>query len=214
MAKARKAKTPKAEAKASEAEAKAREAVAIHLRRGQQAHHRQDVQTRHHRQRRAAQGHHRNETSTSITVEPYGYRSFDRQWIIRDQRVISRPNPSLWPAHSDQQIYLKVPAMSTDGTRSLIAKSPGVIVSFSEAIPDMHYLSGSRAGRVHPLWRDNQSRNANVSPGLLTNLRQPLRPVRNRRRPVRVRRGRRGRIPATPTGSGRTCCSLSTCASR
>ena len=110
------------------------------------------------------------ETSNSIETVPYGYRSFDRQWIIRDRRVVSRPNPSLWPAHSNQQIYLKVPAMSTDGTRSLIAKSPGAIVSFSEAIPDMHYLSGSRAGRVHPLWRDGGAREPNVSPGLLNGL--------------------------------------------
>ena len=111
-----------------------------------------------------------DEQNESIESVPYGYRSFDRQWIIRDRRVISRPNPSFWPAHSNQQIYLKVPAMGTDGTRSRIANSPGVIVSFSEAIPDMHYLSGSRAGRVHPLWRDSQAHDPNVSPGLLTNL--------------------------------------------
>ena len=113
-----------------------------------------------------------NETSTSITVEPYGYRSFDRQWIIRDKRVINRHNPGVWPAHSGQQIYLKVPALGTDSTRPLIANSVGVIVSFSEAIPDMHYLSGSRAGRIHPLWRDSKATNPNVAPGLLGCLQQ------------------------------------------
>ena len=36
----------------------------------------------------------------------YGFRSFDRQWIIPDNRVINRPNPELWRAHSDEQVYL------------------------------------------------------------------------------------------------------------
>ena len=113
-----------------------------------------------------------NETSTTITPVPYGYRSFDWQWIIHDKRVINRHNPGIWAAHSGQQIYLKVPALGTDSTRPLIANSAGVIVSFSEAIPDMHYLSGSRAGRVHPLWRDPQATAPNVAPGLLGCLQQ------------------------------------------
>ena len=36
----------------------------------------------------------------------YGFRSFDRQWIIPDNRVINRPNPELWRAHSETQVYL------------------------------------------------------------------------------------------------------------
>ena len=36
----------------------------------------------------------------------YGFRSFDRQWIIPDNRVINQPNPELWRAHSDKQVYL------------------------------------------------------------------------------------------------------------
>ena len=36
----------------------------------------------------------------------YGFRSFDRQWIIPDNRVINQPNPELWRAHSETQIYL------------------------------------------------------------------------------------------------------------
>ena len=34
------------------------------------------------------------EKNTNITVESYGYRSFDRQLIIRDKRLINQPNPS------------------------------------------------------------------------------------------------------------------------
>ena len=36
----------------------------------------------------------------------YGYRSFDRQWIIPDGRVINRPNPTLWENHSNHQVYM------------------------------------------------------------------------------------------------------------
>ena len=114
-----------------------------------------------------------DETSAAITPVPYGYRSFDRQWIIHDKRVINRPNPDMWAAHSGQQIYLKVPALDTDSTRPLIAGSAGVIVSFSEAIPDMDYLSGSRAGRIHPLWRNSEPANPDDAPSLLDCLQQP-----------------------------------------
>ena len=34
----------------------------------------------------------------------YGFRSFDRQWIIPDNRVINQPNPELWRSHSEQQV--------------------------------------------------------------------------------------------------------------
>ena len=36
----------------------------------------------------------------------YGFRSFDRQWIIPDNRLINRPNPTLWALHSGRQVYL------------------------------------------------------------------------------------------------------------
>ena len=34
----------------------------------------------------------------AIVLPPvrYGFRSFDRQWIIPDNRVINQPNPELW----------------------------------------------------------------------------------------------------------------------
>src|SRR5260221_8740132 len=36
----------------------------------------------------------------------YGFRSFDRQWIIPDSRVINQPNPELWESHSVNQVYM------------------------------------------------------------------------------------------------------------
>ena len=34
----------------------------------------------------------------------------------------------------------------------------------------MHYLAGSRGGRVHPLWRDPKAKQGNISDGLLEHL--------------------------------------------
>ncbi|MCY4067536.1 MAG: N-6 DNA methylase [Acidimicrobiaceae bacterium] len=103
----------------------------------------------------------------SAPVVEYGYRSFDRHYVIRDKRLINRPNPSLWAAHGDQQIYLAAPALGTASSRPKIAGSGGQIISFSAQIPDMHYLAGSRAGRIHPVWLDSQSATPNCEPGLL-----------------------------------------------
>src|SRR5699024_11727475 len=35
-----------------------------------------------------------------------GYRSFDRQYIIADSRLLHMPSPSLWAARSPGQIFL------------------------------------------------------------------------------------------------------------
>jgi hypothetical protein len=41
-------------------------------------------------------------------IEPiqFAFRSFDRQWIIPDARLINQPNPKLWKAASGRQVYL------------------------------------------------------------------------------------------------------------
>jgi Type ISP C-terminal specificity domain/N-6 DNA Methylase len=36
----------------------------------------------------------------------YGFRSFDRQWIIPDNRLINQPNPELWEIRSGRQVYM------------------------------------------------------------------------------------------------------------
>jgi hypothetical protein len=91
----------------------------------------------------------------------YGFRSFDRQWIIPDNRVINQPNSNLWQAHGDRQFYLTAP---TD--RSPTA---GPAVSFTTLIPDLHHYNG-RGGRAYPLWRDASETTPNLPPKLLTSL--------------------------------------------
>ncbi len=41
-------------------------------------------------------------------VDPtrYAFRSFDRQWVIPDNRLLSRPRPELWSDYSTKQLYL------------------------------------------------------------------------------------------------------------
>ena len=41
-----------------------------------------------------------------VAVVPYAYRSFDRQWLLADARLLDRPRPPLWSVHSDRQVYL------------------------------------------------------------------------------------------------------------
>ena len=73
----------------------------------------------------------------------YGFRSFDRQWIIPDNRLINQPNPGLWRTHSEDQVYLTV----------LSRTSPmrGPALTFTSLIPDLHHYKGSFGGRVFPL---------------------------------------------------------------
>src|SRR6516225_8867369 len=70
----------------------------------------------------------------------YGFRSFDRQWIIPDNRLINRPNPTLWEHHSSKQLYLT----------ALMQHSPrgGPAVTFTSIIPDLHHYKGSFGGRT------------------------------------------------------------------
>jgi Type ISP C-terminal specificity domain/N-6 DNA Methylase len=88
----------------------------------------------------------------------FGFRSFDRQWIIPDNRLINQPNPELWASRSEQQLYLTAPS----------DRSPtnGPALTFSALIPDVHHYNG-RGGRVFPLWRDRTASNANFPPQLL-----------------------------------------------
>jgi hypothetical protein len=104
-----------------------------------------------------------DERGPCIDPVRYGFRSFDRQWIIPDNRVINRPNPELWESRSDEQIYLTAPS-----DRSPTA---GPALTVTSLIPDLHHYNG-RGGRVFPLWRDRTASAPNLPVGLLTFLAQ------------------------------------------
>lgn len=92
----------------------------------------------------------------------YGFRSFDRQWIIPDSRVINQPNPTLWNIHSSRQVHLTALAR--------VSPSSGPAISFTGLIPDLDHYKGSFGGRAFPLWRDPAASIPNIKPPLLTHL--------------------------------------------
>lgn len=91
----------------------------------------------------------------------YAIRSFDRQWIIRDRRLLDRPRPPLWHAHSSQQMYVTFPMAES------VKDGPGL--TFSSALPDLDHYRG-RGGRAHPLWRNASASEPNLTPGLIDHL--------------------------------------------
>lgn len=101
-----------------------------------------------------------NATAALALVPPTKYclRSFDRQAIIPDKRLINRPNPSLWDSYSSQQVYLTAPMDR--------APSNGPGLSAAAAIPDLHHYNG-RGGRVFALWKNAAATESNISPGVV-----------------------------------------------
>ena len=95
----------------------------------------------------------------------YGFRSFDRQWIIPDNRVVNQPNPELWRVRSNRQIFMTAPS----------DRSPtnGPALTITAVIPDLHHYNG-RGGRVFPLWSDADASSPNLPPKLLPFLAQRL----------------------------------------
>lgn len=71
-----------------------------------------------------------------------GYRSFDRQWIIADSRLMDRSRASLWSSRIPGQLFV------IEQHAEEISDGPGVV--FSGLIPDMH-LFNNRGGRALPL---------------------------------------------------------------
>jgi predicted helicase len=96
----------------------------------------------------------------------YGFRSFDRQWIVADARLINQPNPELWRLRTSQQIFL------TALTRTSPTNGPAV--TFTANIPDLDHYRGSFGGRVLPLWADEHGTPSNVRPRLLTTVSERL----------------------------------------
>lgn len=102
------------------------------------------------------------ETQACHPPMQYGARSFDRQWIIPDVRVITQPNALLWESLSPQQIY----------TTGLHDRHPGEGpgLTFTALPPDKHHFKGSFGGRAYPLWLDGSATRSNLSATLLDSM--------------------------------------------
>ncbi|WP_336215012.1 type ISP restriction/modification enzyme [Nonomuraea sp. LPB2021202275-12-8] len=91
------------------------------------------------------------------------YRSFDRQWLIPDNRLLARARPPLWQVRSDHQIYV------SEQDAHEIADGPALV--FSGLIPDLHHFNGWGGGGVRPLWHDDQGSVPNMTRDMLEHLR-------------------------------------------
>lgn len=100
----------------------------------------------------------KNDQQPAITPFRYGFRSYDRQWIIPDARLINRPNPALWNTYSPRQVYLTAPEDRSPNN--------GPALTLTSAIPDLHHYNG-RGGRVHPLWKNHAATQSNIPDVLL-----------------------------------------------
>ncbi len=103
-----------------------------------------------------------NDTGPCIDPIRYAFRSFDRQWIIPDARLINQPSPKLWQMFSARQVHLTALEKA--------APTSGPSVTFTGLIPDHDHYKGSFAGRVYPLWRDRSAKHPNIKPDLLAHL--------------------------------------------
>ncbi|MEU3224368.1 type ISP restriction/modification enzyme [Streptomyces sp. NPDC006976] len=86
-------------------------------------------------------------------------RSFDRQWLIADNRVLDYPRPDLWAAIHGGQIFLNQQSSHE------IDSGPAVVAT--HLVPDTHHFNG-RGGRVMPILHPDGS--PNTAAGLLPHL--------------------------------------------
>jgi hypothetical protein len=86
----------------------------------------------------------------------YGFRSFDRQWLPADNRLLNDPRPKLWQIASDKQVFL------TALTRTSPADGPAA--TLTGLIPDQDHFKGSFGGRVFALWEDPTGKIGNIVP--------------------------------------------------
>jgi hypothetical protein len=100
-------------------------------------------------------------------VRRYGYRSFDRQWAIVDNRLADRPRPPLWDTDGRAQVYL------TTLTSTKLGRGPAVTAT--PYVPDLDHFRGSYGAKnVIPLWRDSAGKTPNVTAGLAAALDEEL----------------------------------------
>lgn len=92
----------------------------------------------------------------------YGFRAFDRQWLIADKRLINRHNPDLWSDVNDHQVYIT--------GLSEVSPSNGPAVTITPHVPDHDHYKGSAGGRVFALWKDAAATQTNVSADVIAAL--------------------------------------------
>jgi Predicted helicase len=98
----------------------------------------------------------RSDRTTQPAPVRVGYRSFDRQWILPDSRLMDMPRRDLWAARVPNQVFV------TELHTEAISHGPGL--TFTNLIPDFHHFKGSGGGRVLPFLHPDGK--PNLAPGL------------------------------------------------
>ncbi len=98
--------------------------------------------------------------------EQYGYRSFDRQWVIADNRLADFPRPDLWRVRGSRQVFL------TTLTSTKLGRGP--VLTATPYVPDLDHFSGRGAKNAMPLYRDAAANEPNVTLDLLAKLSEEL----------------------------------------
>lgn len=102
------------------------------------------------------------ESNATPNIIKIGFRSFDRQFLINDRRVIDRHRPELWQIQGTRQVYTCEQHAHPIDT--------GPALTFSALVPNVHFYD-NRGGRVIPLRRSNSDLSElNVTKGLLAKL--------------------------------------------
>src|SRR5207247_1648535 len=68
----------------------------------------------------------------SISIMPYGFRSFDIQYVVADDRFLDRAAPSLWVTHNEKQVYF------SSLFNHPLGNGPALTVSAN--VPDLHHF--------------------------------------------------------------------------
>ncbi|MFF8424889.1 type ISP restriction/modification enzyme [Streptomyces sp. NPDC016566] len=103
------------------------------------------------------------ESSCVPKLQRMALRSFDRQWLVADSRVIDFPRPDLWAALRDEQLFLN------QQSTHVIESGPAVVAT--ALIPETDHFNG-RGGRSMPVLHADGS--ANLPAGLLRYLAREL----------------------------------------
>jgi hypothetical protein len=90
------------------------------------------------------------------------YRSFDRQWLIPDNRLLVMARPPLWQVRDEHQVYV------SEQDAHEIGEGPALV--FTGLVPDLDHFCGWGGGGVRPLWRDPTFRAPNMTKELLSHL--------------------------------------------
>lgn len=88
-----------------------------------------------------------------------GFRSFDRQWVLADNRVLDMARPPLWDARISGQVFV------IEQHSKAVTTGPGLV--FSALMPELNYFD-NRGGRTLPLFHPNGR--PNLARGLLDTL--------------------------------------------